>query len=180
MRIEDILQDKSLKAKAKVAQIGDGLLNGELQIEELRIFAEIQNSVTKSVCIEAVEYASKKHSNLLDISFWTFVNQSLLDEDPKIKWESARVIGNVVKHFPDHLDTTIRDLLQNANYPGTVVRWATAYALAEILKLQTPHNQKLLPEMEQLCEREEDNGVKKKYQDVLKKVRIKSDRSALK
>ena len=46
-----------------------------------------------------------------------------------------------------------------------------AYALAEILKLKMDYNKTLLPKIEILCEKEEDNGVKKKYIDAIKKVK---------
>ena len=36
----------------------------------------------------------------------------------------------------------------------TVVRWATAYALAEILKLKTTANKNLMPKIEMLSEQE--------------------------
>lgn len=88
-----------------------------------------------------------------------------------MKWESAKVIGNIVALFPAQINTSINSLLSNAENTGTVVRWATAYALAEILKLKTDHNKKLLPKIELLCDKEEDNGVKKKYIDALKKVK---------
>jgi hypothetical protein len=51
------------------------------------------------------------------------------------------------------------------------VRWATAYALAEVLKLKMDVNKKLLPKLEVICQNEEDNGVKKKYLDAIKKVK---------
>jgi hypothetical protein len=38
-------------------------------------------------------------------------------------------------------------------------------------KLKTENNKKLLPKIETLCENEEDNGVKKKYLDAIKKVK---------
>jgi hypothetical protein len=88
-----------------------------------------------------------------------------------VKWESAKVIGNIAKLFPTQLDKCVNNLLLNAEKTGTVIRWATAYALAEILKLKTELNKKLLPKVETLCENEEDNGVKKKYLDALKKVK---------
>lgn len=62
------------------------------------------------------------------------------------------------------------NLLANADHNGIVVRWATAYALSEILSLKTEQNKKLLPKIEVLCEIEKDNAVKKKYLDAIKKV----------
>lgn len=71
------------------------------------------------------------------------------------------MIGNIAKHFPDQLDKTLPVLLLNAANTGTVVRWVSAYALAEILKLKTDLNKKLLPGIEVLAEKEKDHGVKK-------------------
>jgi HEAT repeat protein len=100
-----------------------------------------------------------------------YVTKALRDEVPRVKWESAKVIGNIAKLFPTNLDKSINNLLPNAKNEGTVVRWATAYALAEILSLKTESNKKLLPKIVTLCENEEDNGVKKKYLNALKKVK---------
>lgn len=100
-----------------------------------------------------------------------FVTEALNDDAPRVKWESAKVIGNIAKYFPENIDQTIEPLLQNAEHSGTVVRWATAYALAEILKIQSKSHSKLLAEVERLAENEEDNGVKKKYLDALRRVK---------
>ena len=97
--------------------------------------------------------------------------KALKDEEPRVKWESARVIGNVAKLFPTQLDKAIKNLLPNAENTGTVVRWATAYALAEILKLKSDNNKNLLPKIEALCEKEKDNAIKKKYLDAIKKLK---------
>lgn len=171
MTIEQVFQDKTLKAKAKVSTIGEWLTNNELPIEELLAYAEKQKATDKATCIEAVEYATKKVPTIADESLLEYVTKALKDEEPRVKWESAKVIGNVAKLFPTQIDKAVKNLLPNAENNGTVVRWATAYALAEILKLKTENNIKLLPKIELLCEKEEDNGVKKKYLDAIKKVK---------
>lgn len=171
MTIEQVFRDKTIKAKAKVATIGDWLLNNELPVEELLAYAEQQKAKDKATCIEAVEYASKKSPGIASEPLLDFVTDALKDDEPRVKWESAKVIGNIARLFPERLDQAIEHLLLNAENTGTVVRWASAYALAEILKLKTGHNQKLLPEIEMLCSKEEDNGVKKKYLDALKKIK---------
>lgn len=171
MTLEEIFQDKSIKAKGKVAQVGEWLINGELSIEELLVFADTQLPSNKATCIEAAEYATKKEPAIADDGLLNYVTEALKEEEPRIKWESAKVIGNIAKLFPDKLTKAIEALLNNAKNKGTVVRWATAYALAEILKLKTDHNKKLLPAIEDLSLKEEDNGVKKKYLDALKKVK---------
>ena len=171
MTIEQIFQDKSIKAKGKVKTLGEWLLNGELPIDELLAYAEKQKATDKATCIEAVEFATKKTPTIADENLLDYVTKSLKEDEPRVKWESAKVIGNIAKLFPENLDKSISNLLPNAENKGTVVRWATAYALAEILKLKTENNLKLLPKIEALCDKEEDNGVKKKYLDALKKVK---------
>lgn len=171
MTIEDVFRDKTIKAKARVAIIGEWLINRELNADELLVYAEKQKAADKATCIEALEYATKKEAALADESLLLFVTKALKEEEPRIKWESAKVIGNIARLFPAQLDKAIQNLLANADNTGTVVRWATAYALAEIVKLKTDHNKKLIPGIETLCEKETDNGVKKKYLDALKKVK---------
>ncbi|WP_312553842.1 HEAT repeat domain-containing protein [Empedobacter brevis] len=171
MTIEQVFQDKTLKAKAKVSTIGEWLTNNELPLDELLAYAEKQKATDKATCIEAIEYATKKVPAIADESLLEYVTKALKDEEPRVKWESAKVIGNIAKLFPTQLDKPVKNLLPNAENTGTVVRWATAYALAEILKLKTENYIKLLPKIEQLYEKEEDNGVKKKYLDALKKVK---------
>jgi hypothetical protein len=171
MTIEQIFQDKSIKAKGKVKNLGEWLLNGELPIDELLAYAEKQKATDKATCIEAVEFATKKTPAIADKNLLDYVTKSLKEDEPRLKWESAKVIGNIAKIFPENLDQPISNLLPNGENKGTVVRWATAYALAEILKLKTENNLKLLPKIEALCDKEEDNGVKKKYLDAIKKVK---------
>lgn len=171
MNLETVFADKAIKAKAKVTTIGEWLLEASLPLKELIAFAEQQKPVDKATCIEALEYATKKNLQIADENLLGYVTSTLKNEEPRIKWESAKVIGNVAKLFPDKMEKTIKNLLSNAENNGTVVRWATAYALAEILKLKIDNNKKLLPKIEALCEQEEDNGVKKKYLDALKKVK---------
>jgi HEAT repeat protein len=171
MTIEQVFQDKTIKAKGKVSTIGEWLINNEMPIDELLAYAEKQKATDKATCIEAVEYATKKVPTIADENLLSFVTKALKDEEPRVKWESAKVIGNIANLFPTQLDKAIDNLLPNAEKTGTVVRWATAYALAEILKLKTENNKKLLPKIETLCENEEDNGVKKKYLDAIKKVK---------
>lgn len=171
MTLENLFVDKSIKAKAKAKQIAEWLLNNELQLDKLLAYTEKQKATDKATCIEAIESATKKSPTLADENLLSFVTKTLTDEEPRVKWESAKVIGNIAKQFPAQLDKATHNLLQNAENKGTVVRWATAYALAEILKLKTDNDLKLLPKIETLYEKEEDNGVKKKYLDALKKVK---------
>lgn len=170
MTLDTIFEDKSIKSKAKVAKIGNWLLEETLPIDELLAFTEKHSKATKASCIEAMEYATKKNPKLADETVLQFVTSALNDNEPRIKWESAKVIGNIAKLYPENLSSPISNLLKNTSFDGAVVRWATAFALGEILKLKTIHNNTLIKEIESLLEIEKDNGVKNKYLKALKKI----------
>lgn len=172
MTLEEIFTDKTIKTKAKVKRIGEWLLDGSLPIDELLVFSENQTKPIKASCIEAIEYATKKQPEIADETVFLFIVKTLKEDEPRIKWESAKVIGNTAKLFSSDLSNSIKNLLANAKSEGTVVRWATAFALGEILKLKLEYNKTLLPEIQKLSDNEKDNGVKNKYLNALKKVII--------
>jgi hypothetical protein len=171
MNITELLNDKTKKAKEKVETISKWLLDGFLPTDELLMFAEKAKDTEKATCIEAIEFATRQNSKIADESVLSFVTKMLTDKAPRVKWESAKVVGNIAHLFPTKLNKTITNLLTNSEYDGTVVRWAVAFALGEILKLKTKHNADLLPAIEAICDREQDNGIKKKYFDAIKKAK---------
>ena len=171
MTIDKLLSDKTKKSKEKTETISKWLLDGSMPTDELMAFAEKSKDPEKATCIEAIEYATKQNPKLADESVLSFVTKSLTDKAPRVKWESAKVIGNIAHLFPTKLNKAIGNLLSNSEYDGTVVRWASAFALGEILKLKTKHNKDLLPKIEKICEREKENGVKNKYLDAIKKTK---------
>jgi hypothetical protein len=116
------------------------------------------------------EFATKKDPSIASEKTWLFVTQSLTEKAPRVKWESAKVIGNIAHRFPSKLDTAINHLLVNTENDGTVVRWSAAFALSEILKLNTKMNKTLLPAIEAICKREEQNSIKKIYLAAIKKI----------
>jgi hypothetical protein len=171
MIIEEVLKDKTKKVKQKVETIGKWLLDGSLLTGELLAFAEKAKDPDKATCIEAIEFATRQNPKIADERVFDYVTKTLTENAPRVKWESARVLGNIAYLFPTKLNKAINNLLTNSEYDGTVVRWASAFALGEILKLKTKHNKYLLPTIEAICDREEDNGVKKKYLDAIKNAK---------
>lgn len=171
MVLEEILNDKGVKPKEKTAAISQLLLSGSLTVNDLLIYAKSQKDPAKATCIEAIEYATKQEPNIADEKVLEFVTQELTAKAPRVKWESAKVIGNVAHLFPNKLEKAITNLLTNTEHSGTVVRWSSAYALGEILKLKTNHNSDLLPAIEQICENEEKNSIKKIYLSAIKKTK---------
>ncbi|AWA31020.1 hypothetical protein HYN48_13525 [Flavobacterium magnum] len=174
MAIDDLLKDKTKKTKEKTETISKWLLEGSLPTDELIVFAEKTTDSEKATCIEAVEYATKQNPKIADETLFLFAIEMLHQKAPRIKWESAKIIANIAYAFPEKLSIAVEKLLVNSGHTGTVVRWATAYALGEILKLNTNLNESLLPKLESLLEKETQNGVKKKYSDALKKSKVGS------
>lgn len=161
--LQKLLTDKTLKPKQKTETLCQLLLDKQLSIAELIEFAEPAKDPIKATCIEAMEFVTQKQPDWLDKTAFTFVTNTLTVKAPRIKWESAKVVGNTAHLHQTQLDEAIKNLLMNTKHEGTVVRWSAAFALTEILKLKTKHNTYLLQELEQICELEEKNSIKKIY-----------------
>ncbi len=164
-----IVQNKSIKTKEKVVLLSGLLLDKKITIEELVEKAKSQKDVNKATLIEAMEYASKTNPELINDKAFAFAVQSLKEDAPRVKWEAARVISNTANLFPKQLNKAVVNLLDNTEHSGTVVRWSAATALSKIILLNTPLNKELIPTAAAIIQREEDNAVKKIYQQALKK-----------
>ncbi len=171
MNLADLFTNKDLKSKAKTETLSSWLLDKTIDTNELVDFAAEAKDPIKATCIEALEFATQKNPALVTPKGFQFVTQSLAAKAPRVKWESARVIGNTAHLFTDDLEEAINFLLINSEHEGTVVRWSAAFALSEILKLKTKHNALLLDAIEAIINREEKNSIKKIYLEALKKLR---------
>lgn len=169
MNIAALLNDKVLKAKAQTEILSKWLLENPAQVDELLAAAGTFKDPAKATCIEALEFATKQVPGVANAHCLQFVTQTLTAKAPRVKWESAKVIGNIAHLFPDQLEEAIAHLLANADHEGTVVRWSAAFALGEIIKLKTAHNDLLVPAIEAICAREEKNSIRKIYLAALKK-----------
>lgn len=72
--------------------------------------------------------------------------------------------------YPQSLDDVIPALLENTHDEGTVVRWGSAYALSRIILLDAYSGTALCDQVKDICEVEEENGVKNQYVKALKKL----------
>ncbi|MEI6060960.1 MAG: hypothetical protein WCR72_09640 [Bacteroidota bacterium] len=169
MNIAEILQDKLMKPKEKTEMLTMLLSGNTITIDQLINFASSAKDADKASCIEVVEHVSLKTPSIVNQDAFGFVTRSLAEKAPRIKWESARVVGNTAHLFEDQLEAAIRNLLENSEHAGTVVRWSAAYALGQIVKLKLPLNAELVPAVEAIAEREDKNSIRKIYLDALKK-----------
>ena len=163
MDFEKILNNKEVKSKEKTETISQMLLNGKIIIGELIEFAQTCKDPAKATCIEAIEFATKAKPEIASLACLHFVSKTLAEKAPRVKWESAKVIGNIAHLYPAKLGDAIKNLLVNAEHPGTVVRWSAAFALAQIIKLKSSLNKELFPVIESICRREEKNSIRKIY-----------------
>lgn len=168
MNIKELFADKSKKGKEKVELLKNAVLNGEITIPELVSFATTSKDPVKADCIEALEFATQNKPEILDKNTFDFVVENLSGIAPRVKWESAKVIGNAAKLFPDHLENAIKKLIDNTTHEGTVVRWSSAFALSEILNINDSFKSKLLKTLKEISEKEEKNSIKKIYQKAIK------------
>ncbi|HTE23103.1 HEAT repeat domain-containing protein [Flavitalea sp.] len=170
VNLEDLFKDKTVKTKAKTEILSSWIVDKKLSIKELLEFAEGAKDPVKATCIEGLEFATKQDPAIATKEVFQFVTDALKDKAPRVKWESAKVIGNTASLFAEELDKPIANLLVNTTHEGTVVRWSAAFALGEILKLNTRHNKKLLPTIESIISKEEQNSIKKIFLDSIKKM----------
>lgn len=168
--VDELFKDKSINAKAKTEILAEWLLQKKLSLQEWTAAAERSKDPARATLIEAMEFASKQTAEIADVSVLHFVTTQLEAKAPRIKWESAKVIGNIARLFPGELERSIALLLKNAENEGTVVRWSAGFALGEILKLKTPYNAALIPAAKAVCEREEKNSIRKFYTTAFKKI----------
>jgi len=171
MNFSELLDNKTFKPKEKTELLSKWLLENPQEIETYIHFAGTQKDVVKATCIEAIEFATKTNPGIATLNCLDFISDTLAAKSPRIKWESARVIGNIAQLFPGNLDKAIGNLLLNAEHPGTVVRWSAAFALGQILKIRLALNNELIPTIERICVQEEKNSIRKIYLDALKKVK---------
>ncbi len=168
MDIDGLLKDKNIKNKEKTETLASWLINGKLKTDDWLKYAQQAIDPAKATCMEAMEFATKQNPSIINQKCFDFVCTSLAEKAPRIKWESARVVGNVAKLFPTKLEDAVSNLLNNTEHSGTVVRWSAALALGEILKLKTKLNKDLLPAINAISEREEKASIVKIYVKAIK------------
>ncbi|MBS7788174.1 hypothetical protein KIH23_12780 [Flavobacterium sp. CYK-55] len=171
MTLTELFEDKTLNAKGKTEKLSALLLDETISTQAVIAFAQNTKDADRGTCMEAFEYATRLNSSLATRACLDFATEHLGHKAPRVQWESAKVIGNIAPYFQDDLEPAISGLLINTEHSGTVVRWAAAFALGEIVKLKLPINKDLVPTLENIIEREEKNSIKKIYQAALKKIK---------
>jgi len=171
MNFAELFADKSLKPKQKTEILCNWLVENLDKSVSLIEFAKTSKDPIKASCMEVLEFVTKIQPANSSELWMDFATESLQEKSPRIKWEAAKVIGNIVHLYPSKTDTALINLLANAKHEGTVVRWSVALALSKILLLKTELNTSLLPTVATICNEENKNSIKKIYESAIKKCK---------
>src|SRR3989338_8249628 len=97
--INDIFESDK-KPKEKVSLLADRVKENKKLLSDIVKYFETGSVVDQGNCIEVMEFVSKNNPELV-IPFLDFIIEHLNDKAPKIKWECARVIGNLTPKYPE-------------------------------------------------------------------------------
>jgi len=164
--IERILKSRN-KPKEKVDTLAKEVKENRISIKQLIAYFEIGSVSEKGSCIEAIERIAREKPEII-LPHIDFIIDHINDQAPKVKWETARVIGNFSQKYPNEVAKAIPKLLLNAKDAGTVVRWSAAFALTEIAKNHLKLRKELVPRFKEIAEKEKNKGVKNLYVKALK------------
>ncbi len=122
MNFQEILNDKSVKPKEKTEMLSQLVLNNSNIIDELIAFAKESKDPIKATIIESFEFATKLKPELANKNLLQFASNSLTEKAPRVKWESAKVIGNISHLYPKQLEESINHLLVNTEVLARYVK----------------------------------------------------------
>lgn len=170
MTIIEIINGKSLKRLEKRKSIVTAIVSKEVDCSIIIGTCESLPEKKCSLLLEAIEEVSRSKEFTLEEDYLDLAQKYILSSDNSCKREASRIVGNLADKFPTKLDDAIIDLLQNTDNEGTVIRWASAYALSRIIVIPQYAKSSLFEQISDLCAKEEENGVKNQYIKALKKA----------
>lgn len=170
MDILIMLDDKSIKAIEKREIIVKALEEKNITIKEIEGILTETDEKESAIIFEAMEAITNSDAQIADIEWLNLAVENILSASNSIKREASRIVGNISHKFPDDLEKAIEKLLLNSKDAGTVVRWSSAYALSKIIVIPQYANSELFEKLTEICNREEESGVKNQYIKALKKA----------
>ena len=155
MLIDEVFNNKEMKTKEKTKLLSNAVIENEITIDMIMDYSKEAKIPIKGTCMEVLEAATSGNPEIASEKLLEFAERNLLEKAPRIKWESAKVIGNIAHLFPEQLEPSIEHLLVNTSHDGTVVRWSAAYALTKIASLSKYRNSKLIGQLTEVSATEE-------------------------
>lgn len=170
MTIQQIIDDKAIKRLEKRNAIIEGIVSGSFDFPAVSAACSLLPEKNIALLLEAIEEVSRSKEFSLGEDYLNLAQGYISSCNPSCKREASRIVGNLAAAFPEKLDHAITALLQNADHDGTVIRWASAYALSRIVTIPQYARGPLFEQVSHLCEEETENGVKNQYRKALKKA----------
>lgn len=170
MTITEIMNNKSFKRLEKRNSIVEAIINRELNISTIFEACKSLPEKNISLLLESIEEVSRSKEFTLEVDYLDLAEKYILSSDNSCKREASRIVGNLANKYPTKLDSAITALLQNTENDGTVIRWASAYALSRIIIIPQYAKSPLFERISDLCAKENENGVKNQYIKALKKA----------
>lgn len=166
--IEQIFKSNK-KPKEKIDLLAGNIKKTPKLIDELMDYFTVGTKAEKGSCFEVLKYVSESNPEIV-LPHLDFVIKLINDKEPKIRWQTARVVGNMAQKFPDKVAKAVPKLLINTKDKGTVAKWCAAFALTEIAKNNTKLQKELVSKMHSILKAEKNNGVKNVYIKALKTI----------
>ncbi len=166
--VEEILKSDK-KPKEKIYILSEKVKKDNKILAELVKYFEVGSIADKGSCIEVMKYVSQEKPEIV-LPYLEFVTKHINDDAPKIKWETARVIGNLAQEYSDKVSKAVPKLLLNSKDDGTVVRWSVAFAISEIVKNNSKSQKELMLKINEMIKKEQNNGVKNVYLKAIKSI----------
>ena len=170
--LQALFANKEMKPKERTEALCQMVLDGTVPVSDLMAFAIATKPPVRATCIESLEFGTRQGLTIQeDVLQW--ILSCLGQKEPRVKWESAKVTGNTIAAYPHLIANAVAALLPNTSHEGTVVRWSAAWALGEIVKLNTGINQELCPALANIMAQEEKGSISKIYAAAFKKIGYK-------
>ncbi len=170
--LQELFANKTLKPKERTEALCNMVLNGEIPVAALVEFATAAKPPVRATCIESLEFGTRQGLAITE-EVLRWVLSCMGQKEPRVKWESAKVTGNTIATYPHLVADAVAALLPNTSHEGTVVRWSAAWALGEIVKLNTSMNKELCPSLANIMAQEEKGSIGKIYAAAFKKIGYK-------
>jgi hypothetical protein len=169
MKLIDEIRNWKGKPKELVAFLTESIENDEKLFSQLIEILKTGSDVEKGTCADVMKHVSKDKPEIV-VPYVDEMIDYINYKAPRVKWGVPESIGNLAQRFPTEVEKAVPNLLANTKDESTVVRWCAAFALTEIAKNNPAVRKGLVPRIEEMVEKEKNNGVKKVYIKALKNM----------
>lgn len=174
--LEEILKE-TLKPKEKTTRLAECLKSDPKVMDELLKLWKSAKDPVKGTLLSAITLVVSENPVFIG-DHLDFVIAQLGHKAPRVKWESAEIVGHASKVFPDKVMAAIPALIENTGSDGTVVRWSAAFALSEILVNVPSSQEELIPKINAILEHETNDGVKSLFYKKAFKIIARESKTA--